>query len=77
MVKQGGDAHTKITMKIRFKFMRNIAQKDPFNGDYIEWNGRIPNINEHVCFDKCNKYEVVDVIHNLVGWSVMYTIMLK
>lgn len=64
-------------MKVCFKFALNIVRKNPFNGDYIEWDGRIPNIGELVCFDQCNKYEVGDVIHELVGWKVRYTIMLK
>lgn len=65
-------------VKVRFVFADKRVMKNPFNGDYIEWDGRIPSINEHVCFDKCNlKYEVADVIHELVGWNLKYTVILR
>lgn len=64
-------------MNVRFVFTDKRVMKNPFNGDYIEWNGRIPSIGEHVCFDKCNKYEVSDVIHELAGWNLKYTVVLR
>lgn len=67
----------KCFVNVRFVFANNHVMKNPFNGDYIEWNGRIPSINEHVCFDKCNKYKVSDVIHELVGWNLKYTVVLQ
>ena len=32
-------------VNVRFVFANNQVMKNPFNGDYIEWNGRIPSMN--------------------------------
>lgn len=63
-------------MKIRFVFKSRYL-KNPFNGDYLECFERVPCIGESVCFDKCNKYLVLDVITELEGWKPKYTVVLN
>lgn len=61
----------------RFEWKNKISgRKDAFNGEYITFFTRIPNIGEEVCFDGANRYKVVNVISELKGWKEYYTIIL-
>lgn len=65
-------------MKIRFQWdNRSTSMRAPFNGEYLEFFERVPNIGEHVCWDKVNQYKVVKIVNELIGWEVYYTIILK
>lgn len=64
-------------MSIRFQWQKNIlGTSNPFNGDYLECFDRVPNIGEHVYFSSF-KHKVLDVITELRGWEVSYTVVLE
>lgn len=65
-------------MNVRFQWDdRSTSMRAPFNGEYLEYVERVPNIGEYVCWDKVNQYKVVKVVTQLIGWKTYYTVILK